>query len=180
MEKERGGERWHDTGAEAQRACTWFLCSWHRFWNSPSARNAILVGWYTVKCTITAVSLKPRPATTFVTALHFDPIASSCRNVEQHFGDGGAAIPSAFSCPCHDLSRPYPTPKRHSRNLTSSRLTCVNFHRSYLASTTLINIHLLPASRRFLTIFTMRGMLDNNVDSFLFLKRFKLEIVYGC
>lgn len=84
MEKERGGERWHDTGAEAQRACTWFLCSWHRFWNSPSARNAILVGWYTVKCTITAVSLKPRPATTFVTALHFDPIASSCRNVEQH------------------------------------------------------------------------------------------------
>lgn len=95
-------------------------------------------------------------------------------------GDGGAAIPSAFSCPCHDLSRPYPTPKRHSRNLTSSRLTCVNFHRSYLAFTTLINIHLAGQNRRFLTIFTMRGMLDNNVDSFLFLKRFKLEIVYGC
>lgn len=180
MEKERGGERWHDTGAEAQRACTWFLCSWHRFWNSPSARNAILVGWYTVKCTITAVSSwnlgRPPPSWLHSTLTQLRRRVAMLNNT----GDGGAAIPSAFSCPCHDLSRPYPTPKRHSRNLTSSRLTCVNFHRSYLAFTTLINIHLAGQNRRFLTIFTMRGMLDNNVDSFLFLKRFKLEIVYGC
>lgn len=52
------------------------------------------------------------------------------------------AIPSAFNGPattCLGL-RSYPTRKRHSSSLTSSGLTCMNFHRSYL---TLLNSVLL-------------------------------------